>query len=141
MGTALDKSEGPFFTPTRFYHRSPLEVLFVQSSAAHKAINIPIDDAFLRWRRWEGTDKSASKKMKDQEKKHLIRKWLSGAMKAGDAFGSAVMMFMTREAPLNEPLVIEELREGVLLYLRVFDRFDMSVNVRNSNIYSEIYML
>ena len=27
MGTALDKSQGSFFTPTRIYWRSPMEIL------------------------------------------------------------------------------------------------------------------
>ena len=50
LGTGLDKSEGSFFTPTRFWWRSPLELLYVQSSAARKFVDMPIEDMFIRWR-------------------------------------------------------------------------------------------
>ena len=60
LGTPLDKSEATFFNPTRFYWRTPLEILYVQSSVAKKFINIPVDDMFIRWRSWVGDDANAS---------------------------------------------------------------------------------
>ena len=83
MGTAVDKAKSSFFKPTRYYWRGPLEILYVQSAAARKFANIPIDDAFLRWHRWEGDDSFAAENMKENELKHLVPDKLSEALKAG----------------------------------------------------------
>ena len=56
LGGAHDKAAATFFRPTRFYWRSPLEILRVESWAARKAIGIPVDDMFLRWREWSDGD-------------------------------------------------------------------------------------
>ena len=48
LGTDLDKSEHSFFFPTRIYWRTPLEILRVQSWAARKLIEMPIDDMLCR---------------------------------------------------------------------------------------------
>ena len=50
LGGSSDKGANTFFRPTRYYWRSPLEILRVESWAAGKAIAIPVDDMFLRWR-------------------------------------------------------------------------------------------
>ena len=54
MGTGLDSSESSFFRPTRIYSRHQLETLRVQSWAARKFIDIPVDDMLIRWREWKG---------------------------------------------------------------------------------------
>ena len=137
LGGATDKGAGSFFAPTRIYWRSPLEILYVQSWAARKAINVPIDDTFLRWREWSDDDEDgAADKMADAELRHDVTGALANAMKSGTAYGTGCVVMVTREAPLTEPLVVERIRPGDLKALHVFDRYDMSVTSREMDLFS-----
>ncbi|MCK4814686.1 hypothetical protein KA005_02860, partial [bacterium] len=49
-GTSLDKTEYSFYLPTRITSKNQLETLYIQSWAAKKFIDIPVDDMFIRWR-------------------------------------------------------------------------------------------
>ena len=60
-------------------------------------------------------------------------------MKAGRLYGTALLVMVTREAPLEEPLVPERVRAGDLLALPVFDRYDASVWTRDDDVYSPTY--
>ena len=137
LGGSSDKGAGSFFTPTRFYWRTPLEILYVQSWAAGKAINAPVDDTFLRWREWSDDDvDGAGDAMAAAELRHDVTGKLAGALKAGSAYGTGCVVMVTREAPLTEPLVVERIRPGDLAALHVFDRFDMSVTSREQDLMS-----
>ena len=137
LGGSTDKGAGSFFAPTRIYWRSPLEILYVQSWAARKAINVPIDDTFLRWREWSDDDEDGSAdKMADAELRHKVTEKLASAMKAGSAYGTGCVVMVTKEAPITEPLVLNRIRPGDLSALHVFDRYDMSVVSRETDIHS-----
>ena len=90
MGTSLDKSQGNFFSPTRIYSRRPLEVLCVESWVAKKAIDILIDDMFIRWRLWESDDAGQVAAMEEAEKQANVKEALGRAMKAGDQYELAL---------------------------------------------------
>ena len=137
LGGPSDKGVGTFFQPTRIFWRTPLEILYVQSWAANKAINVPVDDTFLRWRQWsDGDVEGTGDAMAAAELRHDVTGALANALKAGSAYGTGCVVMVTREAPLTEPLVIERIRPGDLAALHVFDRYDMSVISRETDIYS-----
>ena len=137
LGGSFDKGAGSFFTPTRFYWRSPLEILRVESWAAGKAISAPVDDMFLRWREWsDDAVDGAGEAMTNAEQQHNVTGALAEAMKAGSAYGSACVVMATREAQLTEPLMTERIRPGDLKALHVFDRYDMSVQARETDLFS-----
>ena len=82
----LDKSEGSFFTPTYIYWRNELETVYVESWAARKYIDIPVDDMMIRWREWEAGDSAnedAAGAMGEAEKDLELATHLADAMKAG----------------------------------------------------------
>lgn len=139
LGTPVDKSEASFFSPTRFYWRTPLEILYVQSPAARKFINIPVDDMFIKWRTWSGGSESALEKLEENEKRLKVKKALSQAMKSSRVYGSSVLCVMSKEAPMHEPLIPEEIREGDISCLKIWDRFDLSVTEREQDMYDENY--
>ena len=126
-GGLADKSEGGFFTPTRLQNRSLLETLYVQSWAARKFIDIPVDDMLIRWRTFSGDDEDAVAAMSTAESRHRVRSRLARAMKSGRLHGSACMVIATLDAPLLDPLVLDRVRPGDLSNLIVFDRYDASV--------------
>ena len=136
MGTGLDKTESSFFLPTRLYYRSAMEVLCVQSWSAASAVDIPVDDMFIRWRKFTGNDEGAAKAMADAEKRHKAPMALREAMRAGRQHGTGVVAIMSAEAPPEEPLMPERIREGDLKALHYFDRHDLSVTMPETDIYS-----
>ena len=137
LGTAADKSESTFFTPTRIYWRSPLEVLYVQSWAARHFVNIPTDDMFIVWRQWmDGDLDGVADTMQDAEIKHHVADRLRKAMRGARCYGTSLLVMVTKEAPLDTPLMPERIREGDLVGLLVYDRFDANVMVRDSDLMS-----
>ena len=126
-GGQAAKSEGGFFTPTRLHSRALLETLYVQSWAARKFIDIPVDDMLIRWRIFSDDDEDGVRAMADAESRHRVRSRLARAMKSGRLHGSACMVIATMDAPLLDPLDLDRLRPGDLSNLIVFDRYDASV--------------
>ena len=141
MGLQGDKSEHSFFTPTRIFWRGELEVLYVQSWAARKFIDIPIDDMTIKWREFkgEGQKDTAVETMKEAERRHKVKSRLKRVMKSGRLYGTALMVMVTREDQMEAPLVPERVRPGDLLALPVFDRFSASVWRRDDDPYSPTY--
>ena len=138
MGTGIDKTESSYFQPTRLATRTELEVVRVQSWAADKFISIPVDDMFIRWRKFKGSDRMAEA-MRDAEMMHKVRKRLATAMKMGRLFGTGLLVLMSTEAPLDRPLEPERIRAGDLKNLLPVDRFDVAVHERDIDPYSPTY--
>lgn len=139
IGNVNDKSRGSFFLPSRFWWQGPLEVLVVQSWAAAKFVNIPIDDQFIRWRRFMGENESATEKMAEAEDKHKVKQKLARAMKAGRQYGTGVMVMMTKDDQLDTPLLPERVRPGDLTNLLVLNRYELAVPERDHDLYSDNY--
>ena len=140
MGLQSDKSEASFFTPTRIHWRGELEVLYAQSWAAKKFIDIPVDDMFIRWREFSGDEGDTGVELMDEaESRHKVKDRLSRAMKGGRLYGTGLMLMVTKEAPLDVPLVPERVRAGDLVALQVFDRWDSSVWRRDDDPLSPTY--
>lgn len=140
LGTAVDKTQGSFFTPTRIYWKAPLEIIAVESWAARNFINIPVNDMFVRWRRFksEGEDESGQL-MTDEERRIKIRKKLAAGMKAGRLYGTGAVIILTKEAPMDSELMPERIRSGDLIGLLVVDRFEMSVHQHDTDPMSPNY--
>ena len=138
-GTHLDKSEGSFFQPTRIAWRTPLEILCVQSWAAANFVDIPVDDMFIRWRKFVDDDEKVVEAMEEAEARHKVSEALSKAMCAARQYGTGVVVILTAEAPPEEPLIPERVREGDLRSLHYFDRYDLSVSTRERDMFSPNY--
>ena len=140
MGGAKDKGVGMSFVPKRYISRYPLEILYKQSWAAAKFIDIPIDDMMVRWRNWEaGDDEDAAYAMAEAESEAEVRTRIARAMKAGRLYGTGLLCMMTREDNLEMPLNVERIRKGDLANLLVLDRFSTSVIVRDDDLFSRTY--
>ena len=128
MGTGLDHTESTFFQPTWIWSQYPLEIIAVQSWAARKFINIPVDDMFIRWRHW--TD-DLNNGMSNAETEHKVAKQLASTLKAARQYGTGLLMMMTDENRLTEPLNTKQIRPGDLKNLLVANRYEASVAVRD----------
>ena len=121
-GAGEVKGDG-YFVPTRVNSRGYMEIMRVESWAANKFISIPVDDQFVEWREFNA-DKKIADAMIDAENRHQVKKKLAKAMKAGRLHGTGMLVMMTQDAPMNQPLDVETLRQGDLTNLMYFDRFD-----------------
>ena len=139
MGTGLDKGEASYFQPTRLFTRYPLEVLCVQSWAARASISMRTRDMFLRERIYPELTPERTEEIEDAMKRLDVDNAISRAMIAGKQYGTALLILMSKEAPLDTPLVPEQIREGDLSSLRVVTRYDASVRDRDYDLYSPTY--
>lgn len=135
-GSSLDKTEYSFYTPTRLSSKNELETLYVQSWAAKKFIDIPIDDMFIRWRKFVEMEKDAVELIEQTELDFEITDKLSAVMKAGNLYGTGLLLLITKEAPMDKPLNVDRLQRGDLLNLLIVDRFDATVMSKDFNILS-----
>ena len=87
----------------------------------------------------DGDNEGTAEIMMEAERRHKVRSKLSGAMKAARQYGTGIMIMMTKEAPMDTPLVIERIRPGDLTALRKFDRYDCSINERDYDLASPNY--
>lgn len=138
-GTSLDKTEYSFYLPTRITSKNDLEVLYVQSWAARKFIDIPVDDMFIRWREFTEMDNVDIELIQQSELDLNITEKLAMAMKAGRLFGTGLVILITKEAPLDMPLNIDRLQSGDLLNILAVDRFDATILKKDLDITSSRY--
>ena len=140
LGTSLDKSEASFFTPTRLYWRSPLEVLYCQSWACRNAIDIPVFDMFQKWRTCEDGDiEGSADQFKEEEDRVRLRERLPKAVAGGSLTGTGMLVLQTKEAPPEEPLEVERIRPGDLMAVQYFDRYDASIRDYDRDLMSPTY--
>ena len=111
----------------------------MESWVAAKGLKIRTDDQFIRWRHFVSEDESAVEAMELAERELGVENALSKAMKAADQYGTGVVIMMSNEAMMDEPLDLNRVREGDVTALQYFDRYDISVTTRNYDIYSPFF--
>ena len=139
MGGSADKSESTHFNPTRLYTRYPLEVLCVQSWAAHKAVHLRVRDMFLRPRKFLDISPEQADAIDDVMMEYRVDNAVRRAMVAARQYGTSLLVMMTRGANMASPLKPEQVREGDLTALRVLTRYDASVYERDYDMMSPTY--
>ena len=130
MGGSSDKDLGGQFCAYRM-PREEAEQLYAMSWAAAKMVDIPIDDMFWRGRRFTGDDQNAIDAFEEAEHELGLMTALPNAMKAGQIFGTGLMIVCHTEASgegkLDKPFTPDMVQEGGLANLWVVDRWAASV--------------
>ena len=139
IGSYNDKSRQSFFLPTLLNSSSELETLYNESWAAKRFVNLPIEQMLIRPREFEGISENEIDGYTNYLKGYDLNKKLSRAMKGARLYGTAFLMFITKEAPLDEPLILEELQKGDLYNILVFDRYQTTPLNRNPDLRSKNY--
>ena len=130
MGGATDKDIGSAFYAYRMA-REEAEQLYAMSWAAAKMVDIPIDDMFWRGRRFTGDDQGAIDAFQEAEHELGLMTALPNAMKAGQIFGTGLMVLCPLEpsgdGDMDKPFTPDNVKEGGLANLWVVDRWACSV--------------
>ncbi len=138
--TGVDKSQGGFFQPTWVTNRTELETIYVESWAAKKFIDIPIDDMFIRYRQFnEGVDEDIVDAITQQEKKFRVRKRMAAAMKSGRLYGTGLLLIVSAEQDLREPLDVTRIKPGDLRNLIATDRYSCTILEKDKDHMSPTY--
>ena len=112
------------FQDIQFNQRQPLDRFYRNSWLIRDLIDIPVNDMFSRWREFEGAQ---AEQMREAEVRFDVRRRLGDAIKAGRRYGTGLLVMVTYDAPLEEPLRVEALRDNDLSHLYVADRFNAEV--------------
>lgn len=137
-GGRSDKSTGFDYVPTRFVGRRDLEVMYVESWAARKVIDIPVDDAVIRWREWSKSGRIINV-LRESEAEYQVRDKIALAMKNARLYGSSALMIVTTEEDMTRPFTPERIRRGDLVALIPIDRYSMHAYSRETDIRSPFY--
>ena len=120
-----------------FDGRDYLRNLYVCNWTIARAIDIIVDDMFVKWRDF-GDDAEV---MRAAENQFGIRHKLSRAMKWARLYGSAIVVFITDEADLSTPLNPDALRRNNLQNVIVVDKYNSSIEEYDQDIISNNYRL
>ena len=126
MGGAGDHNVGSEFVSVRL-NRQDAERFYQMSWVAAKMVDIPVDDMFSRWRRWTGNDEGKNTAMEDAEADLNLMSELPGAVKAGNIFGSALMIVCPTDGDFESPLKPENVKKDGIANLWVVDHWACSV--------------
>ena len=137
LGGPSDKGDTTFFKPTYIANKHQLEIIYNESWAAAKFVDLPIDDMFIRWRKWMTPDKGIVKAIGDAENEYETQLHLADSMKAGRLFGTGLFVIATNNSGLELPLNINTMKQDDLANIFVYDRYDCSVVERGMNPYKK----
>ena len=129
LGGRKDKGDSTQWLPSwQLTSQQAMETLYIQSWAAAKFIDAPVDDMLIMGREYEDEDEEAVTKVEEAEAELKVADRVSKAMKAARLHGTGLLIMMSKEALPDEPLQMERVREGDLTNLLVFNRFEVSIH-------------
>ena len=135
LGSGIDKNVGTSFArsmPTQY----TLDLLCVESWYARAFVNLLVDDMFILWRTFEGAE---GERMQDAEVRFDVRDRLAAAVKNGRKYGTGLLVMITRDGSLTEPLIEDEVRPDDLLHLLVSHRWNATVEARDEDLFSPTF--
>ncbi len=121
-------------------YRQELNDLYAKNWIAGKVVDIPVSDALREDREIECEDGEAKEVFLEALEEFDVEEKLRKLMTWGKIFGSAVMIIVSKDAPMDEELIIENIKQGDLENLAVFDRFDLFPDALNRNPLSKRYL-
>ena len=127
LGGTGDHFQGTLWEPSVFSTKDPLEVIYVESWAVRRFVDIPVDDLFLRFRRWDTDDEGLLKAILEAERHFKLTSRLSSAMKAARLYGTGLLVLVTDNSPLEEELNVDMIKEDGLVNIVPVDRYDASI--------------
>jgi len=110
--------------------------LYVYNWLAAKVVDIPVDDATKKWRNILIADAEQKKEIEKALKDFDVKGKVSLASKWARVFGGSVILAIIEGDDQEEPLVIENIKEGSLKNFIVLDRYNIYPEEINRNILS-----
>lgn len=139
LGQKKDVNSNTFYSRNTYITQNYMMMNALYSNPfGGKAVDIPVEDAFRGGRTFNAENQD---KLHEYEE-HLIKvnldEKIEKAMKWAKIFGSAVIIIVSNDDEMSEPLVLDNLKQGDIQDLIVLDRWqlysmDINRNPMNSN--------
>ena len=125
LGQGSDKGNQTIWLASNWNNREILDIVYRESAAARKFVDMVVDDMFIRPRSWLDLDENQEKEINMAYGSLGIDDKLGRAMKAGRLHGSGFLAFVMKDGSHGTPLP-DEVYPGDLVNVVVFDRWDIS---------------
>lgn len=134
LGTPKDKRTSGYFA-LRDIGIDQLEAMYAGDWLSGKVIDIPVDDSTRKWRKISAPSIDADlKQVTDLESELQVKQKFNEAQKWADLYGGAIIvMVMDDDTDISEPLEFDNVSEGQLGELVVFDSTEVSPMDVNTN--------
>lgn len=134
LGTQKDKRAHGIFG-YREIDDFELENMYEYDWLSGKVIDIPVDDATRKWRTIKAPSiEDRLQEIRDAEKEIGIKRVVNEAQKWADLYRGAVVVMLVRgDSGVEEPLSLDQIKEGDLERLEVYDATQVSPHVENVN--------
>lgn len=128
MGTKRDKSSHSKWSYTgNPLDKTQAEVMYRESWAAGKAVDIPAKDMVRKWRSFDAIEGDQRKKLEETERRLKVRAAFLSALKWSRVYGGAAILMNVEDGlDPSQPLNVNAIREGSLKWLAVLDRYQIS---------------
>lgn len=103
------------------------------NSLAGKAVDIPVEDAFRGGRELIGEDTDTIEDYNDYLDDICIDEKLMNAMKWSKIFGSAVLVIVSEDDEMDQPLIVDNIKKGDVKRIIALDRWQMYSTDINRN--------
>jgi len=110
--------------------------LYVYNWLAAKVVDIPIDDATRKWRNLLITDADKKKEIETALSEFNVKGAVNLASKWARVFGGAVILSIIEGDDQEEPLEIDNIKEGSLKSFIILDRYNIYPDAIDRNILS-----
>lgn len=107
------------------------------SWVAAKLVDVPPEDAFRKWRAWQGEQDQITQ-LERLEKQFDVRGKLLDCFTKARLWGGAAVFIGTDQEP-SEPLDIERIKKDGVKYLTVFNRVELSADELEDDPFSDNY--
>lgn len=126
VGGDKDLLSGSYYSQQlRTFIWKEMNDLYSTNWIAAKAINIPVDDAFKHKRLLECEDAEILKEFEDECEYLEIDEKIQTALKWAGCFGGAVMIIVSDDDTMDQPLNLNNFKQGYLKNIAVLDRWDV----------------
>ena len=126
MGGGTDKGNATRFRDSWLNHNE-LETIYRNSWAAQVMVDAPIDDMWVRGRKWTGDEETTIDAMDKAEKELEAHKRIAMAMKAGRLFGGALLVIFPKKGDIEKPLDINQIQKDGIANFWVVDKDACSI--------------
>lgn len=135
LGGGKDTTVSTTFSRDRFMNFQTVNDLYTTDWLAAAVVDIPIDEAYREGRFVIIEDQDQRSDFEEGLKQFQVDQKFATAAKWARAFGGAVIIMLVDDGKtLDQPLIVEDMREGSLKNLIVLDRYDVfpqDINLTN----------
>jgi phage-related protein (TIGR01555 family) len=122
LGTGRDKSTGAAFAMT-VIDKQQLDAAYRCDWIARKIVDIPAFDETREWRDWQA-ERTQIELLEQEESRLGVQPKVAKARKMARLYGGSALYFGSAGDP-SQPLMVDSVGKGGLLYLHVFTRHEM----------------